>query len=238
MSTMTRMPQSETPNVLPSLDPVDRNTLQAQIYQQLRKAVMGGVFKPGTVITIRAAAEALGTSPMPVRGALQRLETEGALVAHGAKRTLQIPDLSQEEFLELRDIGVQIEGLAAERAAQNVTPPELVEIEQNCQAMQAAADAGDLDAYVRSNWAFHLAIYRASRMEVLVGMIEGRWLRIGPYVSSMMPDRESMIASMPDHWAALAALRLHDGAAARAAISDDLTHCAAILAPKLISKPR
>ena len=211
---------------LPSFDPLDRATLQEQAYQQLRRAVMGGVFSPGTVITIRAAADALGVSPMPVRAALGRLESEGALVARGSKRTLEIPALTHEEYRELRDIRMVLEGLAAERAVATITPAELDEVERHCRAMQAAAEAGDLEAYTGANWAFHLAIYRASRMEVLVGMIEGLWLRVGPYVKFMLPDRESLIASMPDHWRALEALQKKSGPGARKAVAEDIGHCA------------
>lgn len=211
---------------LPAFDPLDRTTLQNQAYMRLREAVMGGVFRPGTVITIRAAADALGVSPMPVRAALQRLETEGALVARGSKRTLEIPSLSVEQYNELRDIRIVLEGLAAERAVSNITPSELNDVEQNCQAMQAAADGGELDAYVRSNWAFHLSIYRASRLETLISMIESLWLRVGPYVQFMMPDTPSMQASMPDHWRMVEALRQHNGQAAAGAIADDIGHSA------------
>ena len=214
---------------LPVFDPLDRVTLQGQAYQQLRKAVMSGVFKPGTTITIRAAAAALGTSPMPVRAALQRLEAEGALVARGSKRTLEIPALTAAEYEELRDVRIVLEGLAAERAVANITASELEQVESNCAAMQTAAEAGDLEAYVRGNWAFHLSVYRASRMEALVNLIEGLWLRVGPYVSFMMPDQASLAASLPDHWHVLEALKRKDGLAARQAIADDITHSAVAL---------
>jgi len=218
--------QTTSPSGLPEFGRLDRATLQTQAYQQLRKAVMGGVFKPGTVITIRAAADALGTSPMPVRAALQRLEAEGALVARGSKRTLEIPNLTIEEYHELRDIRIVLEGLAAERAVANIEAAELQEVERNCRAMQAAADAGDREGYVRANWTFHLSIYRASHMESLVAMIEGLWLRVGPYVQLMMPDRKSMVASMPDHWHMVEALKQRDGRAASQAIADDISHSA------------
>lgn len=214
---------------LPAFDPLDRATLQDQAYLQLRSAVMGGIFQPGTTITIRAAAEALGTSPMPVRAALQRLEVEGALVARGSKRTLEIPALTLDEYVELVDIGVHLEGLAAERAVERITAEEIEEVADACQEMQEAAERGDRSAYVRANWKFHAGIYRASRMEVLLGMIERRWLRIGPHVAAMMPDANAMIASMPNHWQALEALRRRDGAAARQSIVNDLTDCSVTL---------
>jgi DNA-binding GntR family transcriptional regulator len=226
----------DTVSGLPSFDPLDRATLQEQAYQQLRRAVMGGVFSPGTVITIRAAADALGVSPMPVRAALGRLESEGALIARGSKRTMEIPALTHEEYRELRDIRIVLEGLAAERAVSNITPDELQAVERNCEAMQAAAEAGDLAAYTQANWAFHLSVYRASRMEVLVGMIESLWLRVGPYVKFMLPDRQSLLASMPDHWRALEALQKKSGAGARKAVGEDISHCAVnllkVLAPR------
>lgn len=216
--------QNTAASSLPAFDPPYRATLQSQAYQKLRKAVMGGVFKPGTVITIRAAADALSVSPMPVRAALQRLQVEGALVARGSKRVLEIPALSEKEYLELRDIRIVNEGLAAERAAERITPAELQEIERNCAAMRRAAQAGDRNEYVHANWAFHLSVYRASRMETLVSLIETLWLRIGPYVQLMMPNRASLIASIPDHHRVVDACRRKNGKAARRAITDDITH--------------
>ena len=57
---------------LPSLPPAARYTLQEQAYLRLREALMSGHFVPGQAITLRAAAEALGTSPMPVRWRAKR----------------------------------------------------------------------------------------------------------------------------------------------------------------------
>lgn len=213
----------------PQFAPLDRASLQEQAYEQLRSAIMGGLMKPGTSLTIRSIAAAIGTSPMPVRGALQRLENEGALVARGAKRTLEIPKMTRAEYLELRDIGIQLEGMAAERAAQEIKQHELDRLEAHCAAMQAAAEANDLEAYLAANWDFHLTIYQASRLDTLVSFIEKRWLRIGPYVRMMMPDHQSLVASMPNHWNALDALKRRDGKAAQHAIASDLEDCAVTL---------
>ncbi len=218
---------------LPAFQPLGRETLQMQAYLQLREALMAGRFKPGLTITLRAAAEALGVSPMPVRGALQRLEAEGALVARGQKRTLAIPELTAAELVELRDIRVLLEGLAAERAAGAVTPEALATVEAHCGLMQAASEAGDLDGYIRANWAFHSEVYRASRLDTLLGIVESLWLRIGPYVPLMMPDRDSLLASMPNHWNAVGALKAGNGGAAKRAIAADITQSAQHLASVL-----
>lgn len=208
------------------LAPVGRETLQHQVYLQLRQALMAGRFRPGQSLTLRTVAEALGVSHMPVRGALQRLEAEGALNAQFTRRTLNIPDLSIVEMEELRDIRVELEGLATERAARNVSKTELVEIGKRVQRMQDAAELGDIEGYILENWGFHTAVYKASHMGQLQMLVEGLWLRIGPYVRLMLPDRESMLASMPNHHDIFKALQRRDAKAARKSITADISECA------------
>lgn len=204
------------------LAPVERETLQDQVYVQLRQALMAGRFRPGQLLTLRSVAEALGVSHMPVRGALQRLEAEGAIGSPANRRTLTIPELRVSELEELRDIRVELEGLAAERAAVRITDDELILIETRVHLMQAAAVAGDVEGYIRENWAFHTAVYKASHMPRLLALVETLWLRIGPYVRLMMPDRETMISSIPNHNDVFHALRQHDPKAARASIAADI----------------
>lgn len=225
------MPKSAA-TALPSFAPIGRETLQEQAYNKLREALMSGHFRPGQSITLRAAAEALGTSPMPVRDALRRLETERALVAR-PNRTLDVPEMTYGSLVELREVRTALEGLATAKAALQVTAEELAEIDALYDAMEAAAFSGDLTEYVRANWAFHTAIYRASRSELLVSLIEPTWLRVGPYVRLMMPDRQSLIDSLPSHREAKEALRKHDPDKARAAIMRDIWDSAETLARTL-----
>jgi DNA-binding GntR family transcriptional regulator len=229
-----RLPELKTvepaPNAaLSMLAPVGRETLQEQVYLQLRQALMVGRFRPGQALTLRSVAEALGVSHMPVRGALQRLEAEGALNTQFTRRTLNIPELRLVEMEELRDIRVELEGLATERAAKNVTKPELEEIGRRVQRMQASAETGDIEGYIVENWAFHTAVYQASHMPQLLTLVEGLWLRIGPYVRFMLPDRESMLASMPNHHEIFEALQRRDAKSARKSIAADISDCAECL---------
>lgn len=202
-----------------ALGPDDGASLQQRAYDQLRGLIMRGEIAPGRSITIRSAAQALGVSMRPVRAALHRLETEGALIARGGKRVLGIPDISANTYREIREIRLQLEGLAAERAAEHMTAAEVAAARAHAGAMQEAAEAGDRDGYVAANWAFHLSVYRASRMPMLVGMIEALWLRVGPFVATMMPDRDSLVGSMPAHWQVLDAAEARDGRQARRGIT-------------------
>jgi DNA-binding GntR family transcriptional regulator len=214
---------------LSMLAPIGRETLVDQVYGELRRALMAGLFRPGQALTLRSVSEALGVSHMPVRGALHRLEAEGALGAPGARRRLVVPELRLSEFEELRDIRIELEGLAAERAAASVTPAELKDVRARAEVMGKAAKAGDVEAYTRENWAFHTAVYKASHMPQLLAIIEALWLRIGPHVRLMMPDKAAMVDSMPNHLDVVTALERQDGAGARASIAADIRESAAQL---------
>jgi DNA-binding GntR family transcriptional regulator len=214
------------------LSPVVRQPLQEQAYNKLREALMSGHFAPGQSITLRATAEQMGTSPMPVRDALRRLEFEHALTAR-SNRTLVVPEMTYASLTELRDVRVTLEGLAAEKAAQIITPAEIKTVGRHFEEMKEAATTGDLDAYMRANWAFHSAIYRASGSQLLVSLIEPTWIRIGPYVRLMFPDRKSLVDSLDNHLLALRALGARDSATARKAIAQDISDSAEGLATLL-----
>lgn len=215
-----------------ALSPVVRETLQTQAYNKLREALMTGLIMPGQSLTLRATAEVMGTSPMPVRDAVRRLEIEHALVAR-SNRTLGVPEMTYASLTELREVRVALEGLAAEKAARLITVEELAAVDRRYQEMAAAAAVGDHGAYLRANWAFHSAIYRASGSQLLVSLIEPTWLRIGPYVRLMLPDRRNLTESLGNHLRAVDALRRRDPAAARQAIVQDITDSAEGLARML-----
>ena len=107
-----------------TFQPVARATLQEGIYDQVCAALMDGRLRPGQRISLRSLSAAMNTSPMPVREALRRLEA-GHVLELRAGGMLAVPHPSREELLEIRDIRMSLEGLAAERAAARMTRKEL-----------------------------------------------------------------------------------------------------------------
>ncbi len=130
---------TDGPNPIPALRQVSRDTLQDQVYRQIREALMSGRFQPGQKLTIRGLAEALGSSPMPVREALQRLSAENAFEVTETSR-LRVRMMTVERLREIRDARVALEGLLAEKAVLFLNKVDLDEITDLCQQMQKAAD--------------------------------------------------------------------------------------------------
>lgn len=207
--------------------------MQAQVYDALREAMMSGRFRPGEAVSLRPVAEALGAGLTPVREALRRLESEGGLTAQGANRILTVPTMTRTELFEVRDIRLQLEGMACEAAAERMDRTHLRLIRNACELMQKAADARAFDQYLAFNWRFHLLIYRASGRGVLCGLIEGLWMRVGPLIRLGLDRPGHLEQSMACHWIAEEALRRGDAAAAREAVTRDIAGAAADLGAAL-----
>src|SRR5580704_5437217 len=102
-----------------SIGPVERETLNDRVYRELKNSIMAGSFKPGSELTLRSVADALGTSLMPVRDAMRRLVSERALEVLPSRK-IALPVLTVDKFLELRRIRLLLEGEAAALAAEKI----------------------------------------------------------------------------------------------------------------------
>lgn len=187
---------------------------------------MSGEFSPGERLTVRQVAELTRTSVMPVREAFRRLTSEGALepMASGATR---VPTIDAAEFEEITAARLSVEGLAARLAAQRISAEELEDLEAANAKVVAAVKKKDVHAEARANETFHFTVYRAARSSILLRIIEGLWLRIGPVLISLLQDLNvdrpaSRLAGTKYHSRLIAALRAGDAVEAERALQGDL----------------
>ena len=201
-------------------------TTQAQVYAEFRRVLMSGSLRPGEELSLRQLAAALGVSTTPIREALRQLETEGGLEIHGGNRVYRVPVIGAEELSEIRDIRVQLEGMATESAAGAIRPAQMRLITNAYDLMCRAVETNDVDLYLENNWRFHSLIYQAARRPTLLGIIERLWLRTGPLVRLAISKAGRLDQSMELHAAALEGLQARDRRAAREAIIRDITEAA------------
>ena len=225
------------PPAMPPLEAVTHETVAGKVYQQLREALMSGRFAPGLPLSLRSVAEAVGSSTMPVRAALTRLQAEGALV-DGPGRALMVPPMTPELIEELRDVRIALEGCVAARAAARVTDEHLHAIQAIFDVMNAHAENGEVTAYLRSNFAFHTSIYRHGATDITLATIQNMWMRIGPFLNIVAPDIPHMRRSMAAHRHIVEALWRRDGAAASAGIAQDIGEAARSLSAGLAARER
>jgi DNA-binding GntR family transcriptional regulator len=181
---------------------------------------MTGAFKPGAELTLRTVAEALGTSFMPVRDAMRRLVTERALEVRPS-RTIAIPVLTVDEFLELRHVRLLLEGEAVALAAEKISARQLGNVKAIHKKLKSL-EHERIGQFWTLNLKLHFAIYEVGASPLLLSMIESLWLQLGPLLARV-PVSRALKDSADPHQLLVHALEQHDPAAARAALTADLT---------------
>jgi len=199
---------------------VTRNNLNDQVYDSLHRALLEGRLRPHQRLKIRDLALALEVSETPVREAVMQLVRERALVLQSS-RSFKVPRLSAEQYLELRSIRLELEGLAAATAAPNVTARDIVELRKVHEQVVKAEAAGNAAEAVRLNWLFRLMVYRRANMPELINIIEGLWMRTGPLLTYLHPHARPTYPGRHRHLDVIDELARGDSAAVRAAIIAD-----------------
>lgn len=229
----------KSPVSLPDFAPVSRSTVHGKVYERIRDALIAGKMLPGQRIIIRDLADALGTSMMPVREALRRLEAENALVA-AAGGTLTVPILDPTDYEELCLIRIALESKAAAEAATRITPREIEKLERTLIALEEASDRRDVEAALRLNQEFHHLVYVAARRALLLRLIESLWLRVGPQLSYVVrSDIYGGITIRSDdhpHRQVLGALKAGNGRAASAGIARDIRRAEKVIVSHLLAE--
>src|SRR3954447_25254844 len=93
----------------PALVDADRvrvPSLPDVIYERLRRAIATGDLQPGP-LKLRPLAERFGTSPIPVREALRRLEADG-LISFVGNREIRVNEVSAKELDEVFAIRAEL----------------------------------------------------------------------------------------------------------------------------------
>lgn len=94
-----------------------------QIFEQLEHDILIGKYSRGEVLTEVALSVELGVSRTPVREALRRLAQEHIIQDTGRGAT--VVGISREDMFDMYEIRIHTEGIAAARAAKNITAEQL-----------------------------------------------------------------------------------------------------------------
>jgi DNA-binding GntR family transcriptional regulator len=201
-----------------SINAVERETLNDRVYRELRTMIMSGGFEPGAEPTLRALAQALKVSLMPVRDAIGRLVAERALEMLPNRKVI-VPEITIDGFLEIRRVRILLEGEAAALACQHITK-EGIDALKRYHVRIKSLGSNKPRQFFSLNQKFHFVIYEAAKSPLLLSIIESLWLQIGP-VFNHIPHNFAAEGAR-GHDRIIAALEARDAKAARAALENDL----------------
>ena len=177
-------------------------TWQEAAVEQLREAIIRGVYQPGQRLKQQELARTLGCSPVPVREALHRLAAEGFVVID-PQRGARVADFNSRELEQIYEVRTLLEGRAAERAAERMTP-------ETARRLRAILDKMDTPGiapvdWVRLNWEFHDGLYASSEQEFLRKTISNLRRSMEPYLRLDIAQVRNYAAGRREHRAILQA---------------------------------
>jgi len=209
-------------------------SLPEAIADKLRQLVDEGLYKPGSRLPNESdLARKMRVARSSVRTALQRLEAHGVLEVrrgvgwHVRRAPAQNSDGVAGLFVgkkysvsDLFEVRIGLEGLAASLAAVRASPGEVDDIAKLHQEHTGAGD--DRDELLRTDLAFHEAIVRASRNELLFETYQQVVGELTEWRYRSYAERGVPLRSAREHAKVVRFLRNQDPGGARAAMNGHL----------------
>lgn len=210
---------------------IEPTTLGEEAYQQIASALRGGTLQPGDRLKIRELSQRLSISSTPVRDALRRLLHEGALEQR-SPRDIRVPFITRDRYREVVMIRMELEGLAAARAAELHDDDALERLWSNIRLSEIAISNERWAEASSLNEQFHFALVEIARMPIMHGVLRSLWLQVGPAVSAFYnKGRKSMLFF---HYEVVDAITRKDQDSARKAIQLDIGNAVETILPHLI----
>jgi len=164
---------SEAQQVKPTL-------VAAQVYDVLANAIFTGELAGGSRLRVRELADMVGTSVMPVRDALRRLEENG-LVTTLPHRGARVREFTVAELINIYEVRRLLEVDATRKGVPQVTEHDLAIMSQACERMHLAVEQGRVNDALDEDEVLLRRLYRAGGNSVLTNLIETLWIQCRAY---------------------------------------------------------
>jgi DNA-binding GntR family transcriptional regulator len=166
MAVALRKKSERTDRVPRSSGNADSGSASEAAYSGILDLVLSHDLRPGERTSVNLLAERLGLGRMPVKEAINRLQSEGVLSVKGRSGTT-VTAIDAAAAIHMFAFRHTLEDFAAETAGNNVTAAELAEIRTLLKEMRVASiDApnrpGAGPRFVKANTAFHTLVVGAA----------------------------------------------------------------------------
>jgi DNA-binding GntR family transcriptional regulator len=154
--------------------------LTDRVFDTIHAAIMSGELPAGTQLKVRDLASQVGTSVMPVREAIRRLEESGLAVREPHKGAV-VKSLTTSELVQTYEVRILLEVEAARRGAPAVTDDDCRAMQALCDQLVTAFEEGSIVDALNYDEEMLAILYTASGNHVLVESIRGLWQQCRAY---------------------------------------------------------
>lgn len=172
-------------------------SLADQIFEQLERNILSGVYARGEIFTETHLSEQLGVSRTPIREALRRLEQEH-LIDVSTKGAVII-GISKKDICDMYDIRIRTEGLASKLAAENITDDGKKELLDIVELQDFYVEKGDADNIKNMDSKFHEAIYMLSGSTAIYDTLHPLHKKVIKYRKASVQNSGRAAQSVEEH---------------------------------------
>ena len=201
---------------------VQRQSLEASVYEAVREGIISGDLRPGDPLVEAQLSADLGISKTPVREALIRLARDG-LVVQELHRRSRVATPTVEDVRQACEVRRWVEGEIAAQAARDA-PPELIEqLEASIRDSERSLRRRDTRRWAEAVESFTDTLVAYSGNRYAADLLERmrNILSLIANVSQVAPGRRAR--SIEEHRAILEAIRRGDPVAADNATREHLS---------------
>ena len=146
--------------------------LREIVFEYLRNSILNGELEPGERLMELQLAQQLGVSRTPVREAIRKLELEG-LVEMIPRKGAYVADVSIKDILDILEVRMFLEGLAAYFAAERMSDEEIEELKGISKKFENEIVTMEKEEMIELDNKFHDMIIKGSRNNKLLQIVQG-----------------------------------------------------------------
>lgn len=150
---------------------ITARSLRDEIVEALQRAIILGEYKPGEPLIERELSEEFGVSSIPVREALQELESRG-LVTKRPSRSCCVIELSPEELNQMFELRLLLEPQVIAWAGKRMSAEEAASLQPLVEALKQPAKQNDYARFFYQDLRLHRRIWELSRNRIAAAVLE------------------------------------------------------------------
>ena len=193
-------------------------SLADQVFERLEGEILGGKYQQGDVLTESRLTEDLGVSRTPVREALRRLEQEH--IVELSPRGIVILGVTEKDIQDIYAVRMEIEGMAAARAAESDNAEHLAELREALELQEYYVSRRDAERIRYMDNRFHELLYRMSRSGVLYDTLLPLHKKAQKFRKASVQNESRAEQSAREHREIFEAVAAHDAVAAERAMQE------------------
>ena len=172
-------------------------SLANQVYQQIEKNILSGVYSPGEIISESKLSEELGVSRTPIREAMARLENE-KLIGITPSGTVVL-GITDQDVADMFTVKRALEPIVVKKAAMNISGEDLARLKEILDQQEFYEEKQNIEKVRNLDTQFHDIIYSASGSPILQAILSPIYHKLMKYRKDSLTKTGRSRYSISEH---------------------------------------